>query len=290
MLCPSTKCEPSSRIACRVAVRTAGRPSRLPSVSRMFSGVSPGWMMRAEMPSAQAEAETSSAVDFTSWRVQSPAESLSSISRSAVAESGTRSSASASTIRARPSLVESEYSRRKSSMPPSPPDLRPDRRDEARRALRRCAPRRQARAAPAPGTAPRSPRPAAHRARRSPAAAVASGCVPRSRSWPLLRSRLSCLAARHPTRVRPRWRARACRVPRSRLMRHAAALLGKSSSSSRRALALYGGMFFANARVHNARVHSRVQAENRVAVLPAGCGAGRDGVPKDTKKGQKNDR
>ena len=39
---------------------------------------------------------------------QSPAASLSSISRSAVAASGTRSSASASTISARPSLVESE--------------------------------------------------------------------------------------------------------------------------------------------------------------------------------------
>ena len=89
----------------------------------MFSGVSPGWMMRAEMPSAQADAETSSALDFTSWRVQSPDESLSSISRSAVPESGTRSSASASTIRARPSGVESEYSCRKSSMPPSPPDF-----------------------------------------------------------------------------------------------------------------------------------------------------------------------
>ena len=87
----------------------------------MFSGFSPGWMMRAEMPSAQADAETSSAFDFTSWWVQSPEESLSSIRRSAVAESGTRSSASASTMRARPSRVESEYSRRKSSMPPSPP-------------------------------------------------------------------------------------------------------------------------------------------------------------------------
>ena len=50
-----------------------------------------------------------------------PAPSLSSISRSAVWLSGTRSSASASTIRARPSLVESEYSRSISSTPPSPP-------------------------------------------------------------------------------------------------------------------------------------------------------------------------
>ena len=66
MLWPSTKCEPRSRIAWRVAVRSVGKPMRLPRPSRMFSGVSPGWMMRAEMPSAQADAETSRASDFTS--------------------------------------------------------------------------------------------------------------------------------------------------------------------------------------------------------------------------------
>jgi hypothetical protein len=32
----------------------------------MLSGVSPGLMIRAEIPSAQAEAETRSALDFTS--------------------------------------------------------------------------------------------------------------------------------------------------------------------------------------------------------------------------------
>ena len=74
----------------------------------MVSGVSPGWMMRAVTPSVQAEADTSSALDFTSWVDQSPVASLSSISRSAVAASGTRSSASASTISASPSLVDSE--------------------------------------------------------------------------------------------------------------------------------------------------------------------------------------
>ncbi len=116
-----TKCEPRSRIACRVAARTAGRPRRFASSSRMFSGVSPGCTMRAVMPSAQADADTSSAPDLVSWCDQSAAASLSSISRSAVAASGTRSSASAKTMRARPSLVESEYSRRKSSMPPSGP-------------------------------------------------------------------------------------------------------------------------------------------------------------------------
>ena len=74
----------------------------------MVSGVSPGWMMRAVMPSVQAEADTSSAFDLGSWDDQSPVASLSSIRRSAVAASGTRSSASASTISARPSLVDNE--------------------------------------------------------------------------------------------------------------------------------------------------------------------------------------
>ena len=74
----------------------------------MVSGVSPGWMIRAVMPSVQAEAETRKASDFSSAVSQSPVASLSSIRRSAVAASGTRSSASASTISARPSLVDSE--------------------------------------------------------------------------------------------------------------------------------------------------------------------------------------
>src|ERR1700720_2877704 len=80
-------------------------------------------MTRAAMPSVQAEAETKSAVDLTSPSSQRPAESLSSISRSAVAASGTRRSASASTISASPSLVESENACRKSSTPPKPPSL-----------------------------------------------------------------------------------------------------------------------------------------------------------------------
>ena len=61
----------------------------------------------AVRPSVQAEADTSSAVERASCCAQSPPLSLSSISRSAVSASGTRSSASASTISARPSLVES---------------------------------------------------------------------------------------------------------------------------------------------------------------------------------------
>ena len=64
--------------------------------------------MRAVMPRVQAEAATRSAFDLTLWDDQSPVASLSSISRSAVAASGTRRSASASTMRASPSLVDSE--------------------------------------------------------------------------------------------------------------------------------------------------------------------------------------
>src|SRR5258708_8702438 len=76
MVCPSTKCEPSSRIACRVASRTVGAPSRLTRLSTMPSGVSPGWMTRAVTPSVQAEAETRnppepSALDRKSTRLNS---------------------------------------------------------------------------------------------------------------------------------------------------------------------------------------------------------------------------
>ena len=46
--------------------RTAGIPSRFTMLSMMCSGVSPGWMMRAVRPSAQAEAETKSAVECRS--------------------------------------------------------------------------------------------------------------------------------------------------------------------------------------------------------------------------------
>ena len=87
-------------------------------------GVSPGLRMRAVMPIAQAEAETSQASETRSWFSNCASASLSSISLSAVAPSGTRSSASASTIRARPSRVDSEYSRRNSSTPKPPVSAR----------------------------------------------------------------------------------------------------------------------------------------------------------------------
>ena len=55
-----------SRIACRVAARTAGAPSRLVSRPMVPCGVSPGWITRADMPSAHAEALTRNALDLVS--------------------------------------------------------------------------------------------------------------------------------------------------------------------------------------------------------------------------------
>src|SRR5215510_7473117 len=46
MVSPSTKWLPISRIACRVAARTAGAPSRLVSRPMVPCGVSPGWARR----------------------------------------------------------------------------------------------------------------------------------------------------------------------------------------------------------------------------------------------------
>ena len=86
----------------------------------MPSGVSPGWITRAVMPSAQLDAVTNRASERASCFDQSACDSLSSIKRSAVAPSGTRNKASANTISAKPSLVDKEYSRKKSSMPPRP--------------------------------------------------------------------------------------------------------------------------------------------------------------------------
>src|SRR5437879_6026983 len=119
MVSPSTKWLPISRIACRVAARTAGTPNRFARRPIVPSGVSPGWITRADIPSAHADALTRNALDFVSWCTKSPWPSLSSMNWSAVRASGTRSKASASTISARPSLVESANSRSMSSTPPS---------------------------------------------------------------------------------------------------------------------------------------------------------------------------
>src|SRR5262249_34213995 len=57
---------------------------------------------------SRGEADRGGALDLTGWEDKWRVASLSSISRSGVAASGTRSSASASTRRASPSLVDSE--------------------------------------------------------------------------------------------------------------------------------------------------------------------------------------
>ena len=86
MVWPSTKCEPSSRIACRVAARTAGRPSRLTQclddalrrLARMDDA-------RRQRRASRPRPRPAGAVDRVSVAAPSrrPA-SLSSISRSAV--------------------------------------------------------------------------------------------------------------------------------------------------------------------------------------------------------------
>ena len=97
--------------------------------------------MRAVMPKVHADAETSRAFDLISWDDHSLVASLSSINRSAVGASGTRSSASARTMRASPSLVDKEYACRKSSTPPRPPVLArmPSMRRRAHASMRRSA-------------------------------------------------------------------------------------------------------------------------------------------------------
>ena len=72
----------------------------------------------------QAAAWASPASERTSWWAKSPSRSLSAMSRSAVAASGTRSSASARLISASPSRVVSAYSSNRVSTAPCPASLR----------------------------------------------------------------------------------------------------------------------------------------------------------------------
>jgi hypothetical protein len=104
----------------RLLGRTVGRPTRFINCPMTPSGVSPGLMTFADSPSAHAEAATNGDPPWPSCVAQPPCFNLSSMSLSCVAASGTRSSASASTISANPSRVDSPYSRRKSSTPPMP--------------------------------------------------------------------------------------------------------------------------------------------------------------------------
>ena len=91
----------------------------------MPSGVSPGRTTRVDSPRPHVAADTNKDPDSflpSSRCAQSPTPIFSSISASCVARSGTRSSASAMTISARPSRVDNPYSLRKSSRPPTPPE------------------------------------------------------------------------------------------------------------------------------------------------------------------------
>jgi hypothetical protein len=108
---------PITRMAWRVAARTVGGRCAWragPDAVRRFARLE----MRAVIPSAQAEALTRKASDSPRDARNRPARAC---PRSAGRRraSGTRSSASASTMRARPSLVESAYSRSICSTPPN---------------------------------------------------------------------------------------------------------------------------------------------------------------------------
>ena len=60
------KARPGGHAEARIAARTVGAPSRLVSLPIVPCGVSPGWITRADMPSAQAEALTRKALDLVS--------------------------------------------------------------------------------------------------------------------------------------------------------------------------------------------------------------------------------
>ena len=119
---PSTNCSAITCIACRMAIRTTGSPAR--AAKRAYqarASRASSRSMRVSLPvsiSPHVDALTSSESDSPRCRSQSPRESLSRISASAVAASGIRSNASATHISSTPSGVDRSYSRRKDSMPP----------------------------------------------------------------------------------------------------------------------------------------------------------------------------
>ena len=125
-------------MASRTPWRTAGAPTRRTTARSTPDGVSPGPMSRVETPKPQVAALTSQVSEPFD---QSDRPILSAMSASCVAASGTRSSASAIAISASPSLVDSPYSRRKSSSEPTPLDRAriPSMSLVAVRSARRCA-------------------------------------------------------------------------------------------------------------------------------------------------------
>ncbi len=121
---PMTNCSPISRIACRIATRTTGSPARATTRSYQLAGsLADSASICVSLPvsiSPQVDALTSSDGLCPRCFCQSPRESLSRISRSAVSASGMRNSASATHISSTPSCVDKSYCCRNDSMPALP--------------------------------------------------------------------------------------------------------------------------------------------------------------------------
>ena len=119
---PSTNCSAITFIAWRTATRTTGSPARAAKRPYHARGSrASSRSMRVSLPvsiSPHVDALTRSESDAPRCRSQSPRDSLSRISASAVAASGIRSNASATHISSTPSGVERSYCCRNDSMPP----------------------------------------------------------------------------------------------------------------------------------------------------------------------------
>ena len=119
-----TNCSAITFIACLSATRTTGSPARATIRSYHAFG-SRAWSLsiRVRRPVSikpHVDALTSNESDAPRCFSQSPRDSLSRISRSAVSASGMRSSASAMHMRSTPSCVDRSYCCRKDSTPGLP--------------------------------------------------------------------------------------------------------------------------------------------------------------------------
>ncbi|MOA07052.1 hypothetical protein D3C78_1267280 [compost metagenome] len=113
MVRPRTNCLPISFIAWFIAARITGSPERCTSLPMTLDGRASVRLSRVTtlpvITRPQAAKLTSTLSLWPRWRCQSAADSLSRISASAVAASGTRSRASARHISIRPSWVSRLY-------------------------------------------------------------------------------------------------------------------------------------------------------------------------------------
>ena len=128
MVSPTTNCSPSTRIARSIAARISGSPPR--RSTRSSAPGSPPCSPRP-LPCSRPVISRPQVAAFTNsdslcprCAAQSPLPILSRISRSRVAGSGTRSSASARHIRATPSWLDRAYSRIRPSTGPGRPRAR----------------------------------------------------------------------------------------------------------------------------------------------------------------------